>query len=97
LTNGLGEVTGGYYGARGRANRKTVAPGQFEDYTYDVRGRVSGVTLRNSWGTALRSQLYTFDISGEALSHTVDGLATRYPYDLAGQLTGETRPGYAAS
>jgi RHS repeat-associated protein len=96
-TNGFGETTGFLYDSLGRVSRKTFSSGQYEDYGYDNRNRVTSIVLKNSSGTVLRTQGYAYDASSKITGHTVNGVTTAYAYDGAGQLLSESRPGYSGA
>lgn len=75
----------------------TFSSGQYEQYAYDARDRVTSITLRNASEAALRTQGYTYDASSKVATHTVGSVVTSYTYDLVGQLLSETRPGYSGT
>ncbi|MCU0315096.1 MAG: DUF6531 domain-containing protein [Fimbriimonadaceae bacterium] len=96
-TNGFGETTGFLYDSLGCTSRKTFSSGQYEEYGYDNRNRVTSIVLKNSSGTTLRTQSYAYDASSKITAHTVNGVTTAYNYDGAGQLLSESRPGYSGA
>ncbi|MDZ7817050.1 MAG: hypothetical protein U5N86_14020 [Planctomycetota bacterium] len=49
------------YDAKGQVTKKTLSTGQTEEYMYDSAGRLISIVARNSGGTQIGSQVYSYD------------------------------------
>lgn len=101
VTSAFSEVTGiTYDGTGSRVTQKTLPNGNYETYTYDVRGRVEDIVLKNSGHTVLRKLEHTYD----AVDNITEIVETRgsavtktFGYDDIDQLISEDwSTGYAA-
>lgn len=88
--NALGNVTQSVLSSPGLSNRT-------EKYTWDAKGRF--ITKKEWTGTGIaRSETLTYDVNwGKPLTHlSIDGLTTKYEYDVFGREKKVTVPqGYA--
>ncbi|MBI5706198.1 MAG: hypothetical protein HZC36_04325 [Armatimonadetes bacterium] len=97
ITNPYSEVTQLTRDTSQRLSRKDFGNGTYETFGYDSRNRPNSILLKNSGGSTLSSQSYTYDNASNVTNHTQDGVSTTYGYDNIDQLTSETRTGYSAS
>ncbi|MBX7131710.1 MAG: hypothetical protein K1X67_03415 [Fimbriimonadaceae bacterium] len=101
VTSAFSEVTDiTYDGTGSRVTRKDLPNGNYETYTYDVRGRVEDIVLKNSGHTVLRKLEHTYD----AVDNITEIVETRgsavtktFGYDDIDQLISEDwSTGYTA-
>ena len=91
--NRHGESTVLTYDSLGRAYRKYLNNGLYEEFSYDASNRLTAVNVWNpSNGINVRSESYAYNLANQMTSKTVGGVTTNYTYDLAGQLASEARP-----
>ncbi|MDZ7814762.1 MAG: hypothetical protein U5N86_01770 [Planctomycetota bacterium] len=58
------------YDAKGQVTKKTLSTGQTEEYTYDSAGRLISIVARNSGGTQIGSQVYSYDNADQLTNHS---------------------------
>ncbi|MEI7986782.1 MAG: RHS repeat-associated core domain-containing protein, partial [Armatimonadota bacterium] len=98
LTNRFSETTGISYDSLGRGYKQVNANGTEEISTFDIDGRLTSRTIKNSSTQAVIStESYVYNAASQTTNKTKDGVTTTYTYDLAGQLASESRSGYSAS
>ncbi len=98
LTNRFGETTAIEYDSLGRGYKQVNANGTEEISTFDIDGRLTSRTIKNSATQAVIStESYAYNAASQMTSKTKDGVTTTYSYDLAGQITSEARPSYSAT
>lgn len=86
-TNALGQnTTYDVYDNAGRIKKITNANGSIEDYIYDLRGRVTSISVSPAQDV-LRTHLYVYGPSGRLINAvTPEGTSLDYIYDNAGYL-----------
>jgi len=89
LFYGVDDITWSF-DANGNLQRKEDTVNNIiETYTYDVRNRLSGYNKTIN-GTSTTTATYAYDPFGRRINKTVDGVETRYIYDINGTLLAET-------
>src|SRR5207249_547444 len=63
-------------------------------YVYDPLGELTNLQHRNSTGSFLANYTYTYDLDSRLLTEVLNGSATSYTYDLASQLTNDSKVTY---
>lgn len=75
-TNNLTSTDGTYnytYDDEGNRTRRTkISDSSYEDYTWDYRNRLTGVTFKNSGGTTLKTVVYEYDAFNRLIRRTYD-------------------------
>ncbi|MDR3692036.1 MAG: RHS repeat-associated core domain-containing protein [Fimbriimonas sp.] len=97
IKNPFSESTSFGYDADGRLIKETFASGAYDQFGYDNRDRTVSLTHRNSAGSILSQDSYSYDAASNIISKTVDTLTTNYTYDPVDQLLSENNAGYSAS
>lgn len=81
------------YDAEGNRTRRTnIATGDYVDYTWDHRNRLTAVTFKTSAGVTTQQVAYTYDLFDRRIGKKVDtngdgvfDVAYRYVYDSSGK------------
>jgi RHS repeat-associated protein len=55
-----------------RLTKTAISGGAKEEYTWDHRNRLTGVTYKNSGGTVLKTVTYAYDVNNELVRRTYD-------------------------
>lgn len=97
LQNGYSETTTFDYNDVNLTTKQTFSSGAYDEFGYDSRNRQTSVSHKNSLGTVLSSESYSYDDAGNLSSKTVNSVTTTYGYDNIDQLLSESRTGYSAS
>jgi len=97
LSNPYSETTSLSYDAASRLTQKTFASGAYDSMGYDSRDRMTSLYHKNSSGTTLSSESYSYDYASNMTSKTVDSLTTSYTVDAINQLLTESNTGYSST
>src|SRR5579863_7247054 len=88
----LSHVSYTYYDEDGNVTETVDALGQSITKTYDADGNLTGVVWKNSGGTVVDTQSYTFDNDDEMLTAANDEGTYTFLYNAAGEVTSVADP-----
>lgn len=79
------------YNPNGHLEHVTFFNGATSDYTY-VNGRLATTTHRANGGVAIAGLAYTYQVNGQRATKTLNGVQTRYDYDMLDRIVRENHP-----